>query len=259
MDLDEQLTIRESRWRGRLITLGILAVIGLVIGVGGYALFFREAEEKARPTGDRGGGRATINANLIVSGVADAQLISDLSFRTSGRVDSVNVKVGDPVRRGDVLASLESEDLANSVATAQANLALAQARLSSLLEGAPEAELAAAEQSVVSAEVSLDSARRDLEELLEGPTHTELSAEEQAVVSAEAALNQAGRDRTRLLDGPTHAERKAAEQAVVSAQAALNQAERALDELRDGPTPTQLAAAEEKGAAAGAKLGSARG
>ena len=291
MDLDEQFTIRESRWRGRLITLGILAVIGLVIGVGGYALFFREAEEKARPTEDLAVGRATINANLIVSGVADAQLISDLSFRTSGRVDSVNVKVGDPVRRGDVLASLESEDLANSVATAQANLALAQARLSSLLEGASEAELAAAEQSVVSAEVSLDSAKRDLEELLEGPTHTELSAEEQAVVSAEAALNQAGRDRTRLLegptaaeiasaeqvvasaqtalnqaerdrtrllDGPTHAERKAVEQTVVSAQAALNQAERALDELRDGPTPTQLAAAEQTVAAAEANLASAQ-
>ena len=40
--------------------------------------------------------------------VAEAQLISDLSFRQSGRVDEVNVKVGDVIRRGDVLAAMEA-------------------------------------------------------------------------------------------------------------------------------------------------------
>ena len=291
MDLGEQLTIRESRWRGRLITLGVLAAAGLVVGVAVYASFFRAESEETRPTEDIAVSRATINANLIVSGVADAQLISDLSFRTSGRVDAVNVKVGDTVSRGDVLASLESDDLTNGVETARTSLASAQARLSALLEGASEAELAAARQSVVSAEVGLGRARRDVDELLEDPTVAERSAQEQAVVAAETVLNQADRDRTRLLDGPTAAEvasaeqvvisaqtaldqaerdrqrlldgptaaeRSAAEQAVVSAQAALNQAERALAELRQGPTAAQLAAAEQAVSAAQANLASAQ-
>ena len=213
MNLDEELIIQESRWRGRLITLGVLAAAGVVVGVLAYAFFFRSEGEKARPTEDLVVGRATINANLIISGTADAQLISDLSFRTSGTVDSVNVKVGDTVHRGDVLASLESDDLANGVASAQANLALAQARLAALLEGATDAELAAADQSVVNAEVNRDRAIRDANDLLDPPNDVELTSDEQAVVSAETALNQAQRDRTDLLNGPTAAQIASASQA----------------------------------------------
>ena len=140
MNLDEQLTIQESRRRGRLITFGLLGVFALVVGVASYVLFFREDADKARPTEDIAVGRATMNANLVISGVAEAQLISDLSFRTGGRVDAVSVKVGDTVKRGDVLAGLESDDLSNNVAVAQTSLALSQARLAALLEAATEAD-----------------------------------------------------------------------------------------------------------------------
>jgi HlyD family secretion protein len=291
MNLDEQLFIQESRWRGRLITLGVLAALGLVAGILVYAFLFRSEGTKARPTEDLKVGRATINANLIISGKADAQLISDLSFRTSGRVESVDVKVGDPVHQGDLLASLESADLANSVASAQANLALAQARLTALLEGATDAELAAADQSVQSGQAGVNRADRDLQKLLQGPQQPELTADQQAVVTAETALNQAQRDktrllegptqaevasaqqvvtsaetalaqaqrdRTRLLQGPTQAELAAAQQAVVTAQTTLNEAQRARDDLYQGPTAAQLAAAEQTVAAANANLASAQ-
>src|ERR1700694_1156597 len=152
MNLDEELAIHESPWRGRLISLSVIAVIGIVAAVLAYAFFFRATSEKTRATEDITVGRATISANLVVSGKADAQLISDLSFRTSGRVDGVNVKVGDPVHKGDVLASLEAADLSNGVASARAGLGQAQARLDQLVQGATDAELAAAGGKVVSAQ-----------------------------------------------------------------------------------------------------------
>jgi len=107
MNLDDDLTIQESRWRGRLITLAVLVAIGALIAAGAYQFFFRDEDDELRATEDYTVGRATINANLIVSGVAEAQLISDLSFRLSGRVEEVNVSVGDVIRRGDVLAAME--------------------------------------------------------------------------------------------------------------------------------------------------------
>lgn len=291
MDLDRELAIREGHWRGRLLTFGMLAVAAVVAGVVAYAFFFRDSSEQARPTEDLVVGRATINANLLVSGVADAQLISDLSFRTSGRVEAINVHVGDTVQQGDVLAALESDDLANGVASAQANLALAQARFDELVEGATDAQRAAADQSVVNAEVNRDRSIRDVDDLLDPPDDVELTSDEQAVVVAESALAQAQRDRTDLLNGPTAAQIASASQVIVSAQTALaqaerdrttllagpsatdlattdqavsaaratlNQAERALADLRAGPTAAQLAAAEQAVAAARAGLTSAQ-
>ena len=261
IDLDEELAIQESHWQGRLITIGVLLVIGVAIGVSAYAFFFRGSTQDARPTEDITVGRATINANLIISGTAGAQLISDMTFRSAGRIGSVNVQVGDSVRRGDVLASLEADDLANNVTTAEANVASAQLRLTLLLEGATDAELSAAEQSAVAAEATLNQAIRDAEDLLDGPKDAALAAEEQAVLSAQIGLLQALRDRETLMDGPTEVQVAAAEQAVVSAQVAVNRAQRGLDDLDDellnGPGAAELAVAEQAVAAAEAALASA--
>ena len=254
MNLNDELAIRENPWRGRAISLGVLVALAAVIGIGAYALFFRSSEEVLRETEDIVVGRATINANLIVSGIADAQLLSDLTFRSSGRVETISVKVGDEVRRGDVLASLEADELTNGVASAQASLALAQARLQAVLDGATDAELAAVEQALVSAEGAVERAQRDLRDLLDDPTDVVRSLEEQAFVAAQTALNQATRDRTRLLEGPTPAEIASSNQVVIAAQAALAQAERDRRTLLDGPTAAQVAAAEQAVASAQASF-----
>ncbi len=258
MDLERDLGISEGHRRGRLLTLAILAGGVALVGILSYVFFFRGSSQQTRATEDLKVGRATINANLLISGVADAQLISDLSFQSSGRVDSVQVKVGDTVHKGDVLAALESEDLANSVQSAQANLALAQARLKELLEGATDAERAAADQSVVSAQANQDRAARDVSDLFGTPTSPERTAADQAVAAAQAGLDQAQNSRTTLLDGATASQVASANQVVASAQTALNGAQRALDTVRDGPTDAQLAAAQQQLAAADANLASAQ-
>ena len=106
--------------------------------------------------------RATINQTLIISGVADAQFNSNLIFQASGKVATVNVKVGDSVKQGDVLASLESDDLSNAVASAQANQRSAQLKLDDLLAGSTDTELAAADQGLAGAEAAADEGAQRL-------------------------------------------------------------------------------------------------
>lgn len=57
-----------------------------------------------------------------------------LFFRVDGRVAKVNVKQGDTVKQGDILAELEINDLLNQLAQAEVNLKTAQMQLKSAEE-----------------------------------------------------------------------------------------------------------------------------
>nr|WP_256489294.1 efflux RND transporter periplasmic adaptor subunit [Pleionea sp. CnH1-48] len=61
------------------------------------------------------------------SGVVEAGLDAQLSFRVSGTVDNRQVKLGDRVEKGQLLMSLESTDYQVAVQQAQANLQQARA------------------------------------------------------------------------------------------------------------------------------------
>jgi len=62
-------------------------------------------------------------------GEAKAALQADMSFRISGDLISRPVDVGDQVKKGDLLASLDPQDHQNRVKSAQANLERARANL----------------------------------------------------------------------------------------------------------------------------------
>lgn len=225
LDLDEDLSLEESRWRGRFISLGVLALGAAVAGVAVYYFFFTGSTAKTRPTEDVKVERKTINSSLIVSGVAEAQLNSGLTFQSSGKVAAVDVKVGEAVTQGQVLASLESDDLANNVQTARANLTSAQLKLDDLLSGATAAELAAADQAVASAEATVTKAKNDLQDLLDGASAADLATARQAVQAAQSQLSTAKANRDKLGDSPTAADLAAAQAGVASAQSALTAAQ----------------------------------
>ena len=72
---------------------------------------------------------------VSVSGKVVAKDDVELSFETSGTVASVNNKVGDSVKRGDVIASLNSSDVLASRDKALADLDAAKAELQRLQSG----------------------------------------------------------------------------------------------------------------------------
>jgi multidrug efflux pump subunit AcrA (membrane-fusion protein) len=80
-----------------------------------------------------------------------------LHFKTSGYVKQIHAKQGDRVQAGDLLAELETADLPNQIAQAEAALSSAQLALSNA-ERAREQELALAKLNLSVAQTKLKQA-----------------------------------------------------------------------------------------------------
>ncbi len=85
-------------------------------------------------------------STVSVSGKVVAVQNADLGFDQSGRISSINAKVGDLVRAGSVLASIDSADIRANVLQKQAALQREQAKLASLQVGSKPEEIAVYQQ-----------------------------------------------------------------------------------------------------------------
>ncbi len=87
----------------------------------------------------------------------------DLAFQNSGTVNAINTKVGDVVKKGDVLATLKNDDVQFAVKNAAAALAAVQANLSLKLAGATNEDIRISQAQVASAQANVDKAQLDLD------------------------------------------------------------------------------------------------
>lgn len=160
-------------------------------------------------------------ADLVISQVSASGKIAVVDSRpvvleTSGIVASVDVKVGDAVRRGDVLVTLDTTALERAVRLAELDVESAQNQLAEVTETASASEIAVAEAALLEAQENLADVRQ-------GPSSTEIAAARSALAAAQAAYNE-------LVAGPSQAELtqlaadvKTAEINVAAAQSAYNQ------------------------------------
>jgi len=128
-------------------------VSAIIIVVVLAILFFRNSEDVTVTKVESNSGNLiqTVKATGQVTSVTDL----NLSFKKSGIVRTVSAVVGSKVRQGQVLASLSSGSEAADLSRARANVALAEAKLKKILEGATSEE-------VTLARVSLENAKSDL-------------------------------------------------------------------------------------------------
>lgn len=96
-----------------------------------------------------------------ISGVVKMANESELSFRVSGRVISVPVKIGDSISEGQILAKLETREYSLALKEAQASLASARAELAEK-EDAFSRQQRLKEKDFVS-QAAVDKARSDYE------------------------------------------------------------------------------------------------
>jgi HlyD family secretion protein len=142
---------------------------------------------------------------------------SKLSFRASGQIATMPVKVGDAVKKGDVVATLATTDLQIGVDQAQANLESAQAKLAQVQAGArPE--------DVATAQAILDAQQAKLAGMLAGGRPEDVKAAQAAVAGAQARLHA-------LQVGPQPADVSAATTAVDQAQTLLVKAQALMAQL----------------------------
>jgi membrane fusion protein, macrolide-specific efflux system len=105
----------------------------------------------------------TIKQTVATSGTIEPASQASLNFAVSGTVDAVNVKAGQTVTTGQVLATVGTTALQADLDSAQAQLTSAEAHLSSdQSSGASTAQIDSDQAAVTSAESSLTSAQTDL-------------------------------------------------------------------------------------------------
>jgi len=130
-------------------------------------------------------------------------------------VKTVNVKIGDAVKAGQVLATIDTTDLELSAKSQYASYINALAAYSQTVQGPTNSDLQAAKSGVIAAQEAYSTS-------LQGATSADLNSAYVAYQSAQAALNQ-------LTVPPTQYDTASAEAAMLNAKAALDSAQASYD------------------------------
>jgi HlyD family secretion protein len=167
-------------------TLMILIILTALVGAGGW-LYRNSSVRAAESEAERE--EATVRAGTLVAVVHATGTIlpekeTSLAFEGAGRVAEVLVEEGKSIRKGDVLARLETTDLEFTVAQAELSLAAAQAELDRLLQPS-------ADHDVAAAQAALKSAQAAYNKLAAGPSEEKVRIARAGLEQAEATLKQA--------------------------------------------------------------------
>lgn len=99
----------------------------------------------------------SIKETVTATGTVTPAQNPNLAFVSGGRVADINVKVGDKVSQGQVLASLDTSTLSAQRAQAEANVAAQQATLDGMQAGARTVDVTAKQTAVAQAQSALAS------------------------------------------------------------------------------------------------------
>jgi len=121
--------------RQSLPTLGLAAVALALAVLIGHDVFFPSNANLAAALSTFTVGTGTVTNSVSSSGTLMPAQQMNLGFKTAGSLTEVDVRSGDHVSAGQVLAKIDTAQLQIALQTAQAQLASAQATLSNTLSG----------------------------------------------------------------------------------------------------------------------------
>ena len=123
----------------------VRATLGaIVVGVGGYLIFFHHPSTYQFVTVERG---PLIESVALTGNTTPARSVS-LAFQNTGMIAHVYANLGDQVTRGEVIAELSTASLAAALEQAQATVDAAQAQLDNLKAGSQPADLAVSQATL---------------------------------------------------------------------------------------------------------------
>ncbi|MBI4217007.1 MAG: efflux RND transporter periplasmic adaptor subunit [Chloroflexi bacterium] len=166
----------------------ILAVVLALVAAGSYFLFFRSRGPSPAATQRQAVAveRGTILVPVSATGNVFFDTDAKLTFENSGTVKEVKVALGEQVKKGQILARLDTETLERSLAQAKADLEIAQLNLEATLNLYDDSDRATAQASLLDAQNALNTAARNL-------SNARIDAET-ALSTAQTNLENAKRD-----------------------------------------------------------------
>jgi HlyD family secretion protein len=235
--------------------------------------------------------RGTLTASVGATGTVRAGQTALVIWQTGGRVEAVNVTIGQVVVQDEILASLAQTSLSQNIILAEADLVSAQKNLDDLLNST--LAKAKAEQSLANALQALEDAQADVDKISYDRASDDLIEQTQAEIDLAKAQVSRAEDAYKMVqnrpDGDSlkaqallnltnarldrdnkiaklnwytgsyselDTQKYRAALAVAEAQAA--DARREIERLKDGPNSDDVAAAQARVAAAQAALNQAQ-
>lgn len=231
----EEAPIPRRRWRWMIAT--VLAAVGL----GGAAWFYFGRHEKEE-------------SQLVLQGNIDVRQVN-LSFKVEGRIETLAVDEGDPVRAGEVIATLDKRYFYDALRVERAKRDNLAAILARLEHGSRPEEIAQARAQLAQQQANLTLERANLKrgtELKEsgGISKEELDVRRESVAVGEANVKYAEQALRLAEIGPRQEDIDAARAQLQQQEAVVIQSERRLADS-DLIAPNDgiiLTRAREKGA-----------
>ena len=167
--------------------------------------------------------------HIVLYGNVDIRQVS-LAFETAGRIENMTVQEGDRVKKGQVLAHLNTESLSIQAQQADAQLQVQQQTLNEQAAGNLPEEIAQAKAQVGSAKAQLENADKQYQRLAvlnnsslgQAVSKQEVDAAKSTMKTAEAALRESEANLQLLLKGVRKEDREAAKAQYDSTKASLD-------------------------------------
>ncbi len=173
--------LRTRTW----VVNGVLVVLlgGAAFGI--YQAFSpasSTAQAQTRTTPVR---RANVSQTVSAAGTIASTYTGAANFTTSGKVTSIDVKVGDVVSAGQRLATIDSSQASKQLQVAKANLAVAEDNLTTAEDNPPANQTATqAQSSTTSLQAKVDQAQLDVDNAESALAATTLTAPGAGTVTA---------------------------------------------------------------------------
>ncbi|HVR78062.1 MAG TPA: HlyD family efflux transporter periplasmic adaptor subunit [Acidimicrobiia bacterium] len=194
--------------RGRLgrRLLALLIVVALIAGAG----FLVQVDSSEEAGNYRTAAVAAQEIEQTYTGVATIEPVTqaEVTFPTSGTVEGVEVAVGDTVSIGDTLATLDGEQLEETLRQRQAGLAQAELVLAVALDGEDPTSVTSGVLGVSAEEtatvlLALYTPEETVTIIAASHLDDDISAAQQAVLDAQQAVDAAMTDASAALDQAT--------------------------------------------------------
>ena len=110
----------------RVIVTGIIVLLLGICGWGIWTTFFQEPEQEIMVAAMT---RGDIEETVVATGILKPTKLVAVGAQVSGRIESLNVRIGQKVHMGDLVATIDSTKQTKDLRVSEANLAMARADL----------------------------------------------------------------------------------------------------------------------------------
>ncbi len=202
----------------------LIPVLVIALAVGGYSLYTKKQVDP---------NQVKVSGNIETTTVGTG-------FKIAGHVARRMVDEGDSVKKGQLVASLETADLELDVANAKAQLLAAQATLAQLTNGSRPQDISAAQAALRSAEADRQNAAAEYRRMQQLFAQSAVSAQDRdrsqtAFATASARTDQVAQQLSLVTEGPRQEE-------IELAAARVEQAKQLLKLAQTRLTYAQIAA-----------------